>query len=100
MERMEKESIVKRVYVGEFAGSRSMSRLQKRWSDTMKDYLKKRGFDVRQPRGMVNDRSVLWEFEGECMGHHLRDEPSTFIRCHSYMMPLKRGILLVASPTT
>ena len=44
VERMEKE--------GEFAGSRSVGRPRKRLLDTVK-----RGFDVRQARRMVQDRS-------------------------------------------
>ena len=54
---MENDGIPKRVYVGEFAGSHSVGRPQKRWIDTMKVCLK-RGLDVRQARGMVHDRSV------------------------------------------
>ena len=57
MERMEKNRIAKRIYVGECAGSRSVGRPRKRWIDTMKDFLKKRGLDVRQARRMVQDRS-------------------------------------------
>ena len=41
---MENDSIAKRVYVGECAGSRSVSRPRKRWIDTVKGCLKKRGF--------------------------------------------------------
>ena len=37
-----------RVYVGECAGSHSVGRLQKRWINTVKDCLRKRGFDIRQ----------------------------------------------------
>ena len=48
LKRMENYKIAKRVYVGECAGSSSVSRLQKRWIDTMKDYLKKRALDVEQ----------------------------------------------------
>ena len=47
VERMERGMIAKRVYVGEFAGSRSACRPQKRWLDTVKECLKKRGLDVR-----------------------------------------------------
>ena len=36
VERMEKERIAKRVYVGECAGSHSMGRLRKRRIDTLK----------------------------------------------------------------
>ena len=54
----ENDRIAKRVYVGECAGSRSVSRPRKRWIDTVKDYLKKRGLDVRQARRMVHDISV------------------------------------------
>ena len=39
-----------RVYVGECGGSRSMVRPRKRWIDTVKECLKKRGWDVRQAR--------------------------------------------------
>ena len=47
MERMENDRIAKRVYVGECAGSRSVGRSRKRWIDTVKDCLKKRGLHVR-----------------------------------------------------
>ena len=57
VERIERDRIAKRVYVGEFAGRRSASRPRKRWLDTMKDCLKRRGLDVRQARRMVQDRS-------------------------------------------
>ena len=60
VERMENDKITKRVYVGVCAGSHSVGRLWKRWNDTMKDYLKKRGLDVRQARRMVHDRNV-WQ---------------------------------------
>ena len=46
-----------RVYVGECAGSHSMGRLQKRWIDSVKECLRKRGLNVRQARRMVHDRS-------------------------------------------
>ena len=52
VERMEN---VKRVYVGECAGSRSVGMARKRWIDTVK----KRGLDVRQARIMVHDR-IVW----------------------------------------
>ena len=55
---METNRIAKRVYIGECAGSRSMGRLKKRWVDTVKDCLKKRGLDVSQARIMVHNRSV------------------------------------------
>ena len=54
---MENDRIAKRVYVGECAGSRSVGRPRKRWIDTVKESLKKRGLDVRQTRRMVQDRS-------------------------------------------
>ena len=47
MERMEKDRIAKTVYVGEYDGNYSVGRLRKRWIDTVKDCLKKRGLDVR-----------------------------------------------------
>ena len=41
---------------GECVGSRSVGRLRKGWIDTVKEYLKQRGLDVRQQRRMVHDR--------------------------------------------
>ena len=43
VERMENDRIAKRVYVGECAGSRSVGRPRKRWIDTVKECLRKRG---------------------------------------------------------
>ena len=56
------DRIAKRVYVGGYAGSHSVGKLQKRWIDTVKDCLKKRFLDVRQARRMMHDRSVWWGF--------------------------------------
>ena len=58
VERMENDRIAKRVYVGECTRSRLVGRPRKRWIDTVKDCLKKRGLDVRQARRMGHDRSV------------------------------------------
>ena len=60
MERMESDRIVKRVYVAEWASSRSLGRPRTRWIDTMKDCLKKRGLGIRQAKIMVHDRNV-WQ---------------------------------------
>ena len=38
---MERDRIAKRVYIGERAGSRSVGRPWKRWTDTMRECLKK-----------------------------------------------------------
>ena len=57
VERMESDRIAKRVYVGKCAGSRSVDRSLRRWIDTVKYYLRKRGLDVSQARRMVEDRS-------------------------------------------
>ena len=53
MKRMERDRIAKRVYVGECAGSHSVGRAWKRWIDTVKECLRKRGLDVRQARRMM-----------------------------------------------
>ena len=66
---MENDRTAKRVYVGEFAGSLSVGRSRKRWIDTMKYCLRKRGLDVRHARRMVE------VCEGECIGCSLGDEP-------------------------
>ena len=57
MERMEKDRILKRVYVGECAGSRSVGRPQRRWIDAVMECLRKRGLDDRQAKRMVQERS-------------------------------------------
>ena len=59
---MENDRTAKTVYEGECAGSHSVGRPRKRWIDTMKDCLKKKGLDVRQAKIMVQDRSVSREF--------------------------------------
>ena len=59
---MENDSIAKSVYVGECAGSQSVSRPRKRWIDTVKECLRKRGLDFRQARRMVQDSSEWWGF--------------------------------------
>ena len=66
VERMERDRITKRDYVGECDGRRSVGRPWKRWIDTVKEYLKKRGLNVRQPRRMVQDRS---EWQGFVRGN-------------------------------
>ena len=43
--------------VKDCAGSRSVGRPRKRWIDTVKKSLKKRGLDVRQARIMAHDKS-------------------------------------------
>ena len=50
VDRMENDRIVKSVYVGVCTGSHSMGRPWKRWIDTVKDCLKKRGLDIKQTR--------------------------------------------------
>ena len=57
VKRIEKDRIDKRVYVGEGDGSCSVGRPRKRWMETVKEFLRKRGLDVRQARGMVQNRS-------------------------------------------
>ena len=62
VERMERDRIAKRVYVGKCAGSRSVGRPRRRWADIVKECLKKRGLDVRKARRMVQDKSERWWF--------------------------------------
>ena len=58
VDRIENGRIAKRVYVGECAGSYLLSKLRKRWINTVKDCSKKRGLDVRQERIMVHDKNA------------------------------------------
>ena len=62
VERMENDRIAKMVYVGVCAGSCPVGSLRKKWIDTIKDCLKKRGLDIRQARRMVYDRSEWRRF--------------------------------------
>ena len=57
VESMEKDRIAKTIYVGECASIRLVSRRRKRWLDTVKDCLRKRGLNVRQARRMMQDRT-------------------------------------------
>ena len=67
---------IERVYVGECVGSRSASRPRKRMIDTVKVCLRKRRWDVRQPRRMVQGRSEYQGvYEGEDMERSPRNEP-------------------------
>ena len=59
---MERGGIAKRVYVEEFIGSCSVGWLRKKWIDTGKECLKKRGLAVRRARKMVLDRNEWWRF--------------------------------------
>ena len=66
MERMERDGNTKRVNVEECAGSHAVGRPRKRWIDTVKEYLRKRGLDVRQVRRMVQDNN---EWQGLVRGN-------------------------------
>ena len=67
VERMENDRFAKNCYVGV---SYSVGIPWKRWIDTVKECLKRRGLDVRQARRMVKDRSKMRGFaREECMGH-------------------------------
>ena len=43
VERMNNNSIAKRIYVGECAGTQSVGRPWEKWIDIVKDYLRNRG---------------------------------------------------------
>ena len=60
MERMENVQIAKSVYVGEYAGICPVGSPRKRWIDTVKECLKKRGLDVEQARRMVGVCEGKW----------------------------------------
>ena len=62
MERMKRDRIAKKVYVGEYAGSHLVGRPRKRLIDTVKECLKKTCLDIRQEKRMVQDRSEWQEF--------------------------------------
>ena len=94
VERMKRARITKRIYIRKYAGSRSVGKPWKRWIDTLKECLKKRGLDVRQTRKMVQDKSEWWGFvRGNAWGiaQGMNPRPwwdTTVVGCHSYMKPL------------
>ena len=92
VEKMENDRIAK-VCVGEGAGSRSVGRPRKRWTDILKDCLKKRGSDVRQARRMAHDGSVWQGFVRGKMGRSPGDQPLTLTRCYSCEIPQSREAL-------
>ena len=80
MERMERDRIAKRSYVGECADSRSVGKPRKRWIDTLKECLRKRGLDVRQARRMVQDRSEWRGFvRGIAWGIDFEEMPQLWV---------------------
>ena len=93
---MMKDRIAKRVYVRECAGSCSERRLRKRWIDTVKDYLKKRGLDVRQARRMVHDSIWL----GFVRGMHGALQGGLTIDLKKVPQPYEGRNLSVTYPTT
>ena len=65
VERMENDRMAKGVCVGECADSCLVGRPHKRWIDTVKDYLRKRGLGVGQAGRMLQDRSKWRRFVRE-----------------------------------
>ena len=66
---MENGWSAKRAYLGECAGSYSVGRARKRWIDTVKECLRKRGLGVGKARRTVRDRSIWQEFaRGNALG--------------------------------
>ena len=80
---MENDRIAENIYIGEYAGNRSIGWLRKWWIDTVEDCLKKRGLEVRLTRRMVHDRSLWW---GNTWGCCPGDEPLTLTKCYSCEM--------------
>ena len=50
VERTKSDRIAKIVYVGEFAGSSSVGKQRKRWTDTVKECLRKKRFGCQASR--------------------------------------------------
>ena len=64
-EKVENDRIAKRGYVGGCGCSHSVGRPRKKWTVTVKDYLRTRSLDVRQARRIVHDRIELRICEGK-----------------------------------
>ena len=65
VERMENDRFAKRVYLGVYAGSHSAGRNRKRWIDTVKECLRKRGLDIGQAKRKVQDKNEWLGFVEE-----------------------------------
>ena len=50
--------LLRGVYAREYVDSRLTDWLWKRWIYTVKDYLKKKGLDIKEAKRMVLDRSL------------------------------------------
>ena len=87
VERMERDRIAERIYVGECAGSCSVGRQRKRWIDTAKECLKKRGLDIKQEEEWSRIGVMVVVCKGEGMGRTPSDEPLTLTRCYSCGLP-------------
>ena len=66
MERLESDRIAERIYVRKNGGSHSVRRPQKKWIDTMKECLRKRVLDIRQPKRMLQEKC---EWQGFVRGN-------------------------------
>ena len=62
IDRMENDRVAKRVYVGEYVGSRLVGQLQKRWIGSVNNCLKKRDLNVGRAGRMVYDRNEWRKF--------------------------------------
>ena len=65
-EKVERDMIAKRVYVGECAGSRSVGRPRKRWIYAVKDCLGKRGLLCQASK--KNGGGLSWGMHGALPG--------------------------------
>ena len=70
VERMESESLTKRVYVSEVDGDRGRGRPRLRWRDGVEKYLGEGGLSWGEGRQMTGDRGTWRRF---VRGHSLRD---------------------------
>lgn len=58
VERMEGERVVRRVYVSEGVGRRSIGRPRKRWKDNVSECIRKRGLSLNEAELLVRDRQA------------------------------------------
>ena len=72
VENMERDRIFKRVYVGECAVSRSVGGSQKRWIDTVKEFLKKRDW--------ISGKQGEWSRIGVNVGGFIRGNACSVVR--------------------
>src|SRR5678815_3266590 len=76
VERIDDSRLVKRIFSGEYAGSRPVGRQKKKWIESVKECRKERNVSLAEARRKVHNMSKYRSFVGEYgSGPGPRNEP-------------------------